>query len=208
MNIFGQDAATTQQMAEAVELSWKQRAEKAEAAQFKAEVCCALWSARFSRYESIAANGVNTIKTKILVQDYRDTVRDTQDCGKGWVSPEKHQELVERWQKCQRDYAEMGDRLIAKLDLMKDEFHRIRACSDCPAEIRQIAHRAVMDIRQHIPVIDQRDQALDKLNDAQIKLTLAVEALKRISSMSPFNIGIAQAWATEALAAIEKGESK
>lgn len=50
--------------------------------------------------------------------------------------------------------------LIDTLDLMRDEFMRIRAIAagDTRDEVRGLCDRAISGIEQHVPVIVQRDQ--------------------------------------------------
>jgi len=53
--------------------------------------------------------------------------------------------------------------LTDKLDLMTDEFQRIAACPGATSEILDICARAAANIRQNVPVITQRDNAVREM---------------------------------------------
>jgi chromosome segregation ATPase len=54
--------------------------------------------------------------------------------------------------------------LIDRIDLIYDELKRIRSCPNADNEIYELCDRAMADIRQWVPVIIQRDRAIDDLN--------------------------------------------
>ena len=49
--------------------------------------------------------------------------------------------------------------LLDRIDLMVDEFYRIRACPGANVEIKGLCDRAIRNTYQHVPVIVQRDNA-------------------------------------------------
>jgi hypothetical protein len=51
------------------------------------------------------------------------------------------------------------------VDLMNDDFKRIRACPGATDEIKGLCDRAIMNTKQHVPVIEQRDQAIRELEE-------------------------------------------
>ncbi len=50
-------------------------------------------------------------------------------------------------------------RLVAHIDLMRDEFQRIANCVEFPSEVLGLCARAIAVTHQHVPVIVQRDEA-------------------------------------------------
>jgi len=56
------------------------------------------------------------------------------------------------------------------IDLMRDEFQRIKSCPVSNSEIRQLCDRAMLNIVQRVPVIAQRDRAEDRLGVAKAAL--------------------------------------
>lgn len=56
------------------------------------------------------------------------------------------------------------------LDLMRDEFRRIKSCPGCDSEIGQLCDRAQLNLLQRVPVIAQRDRAEDRLGVAKTAL--------------------------------------
>lgn len=59
------------------------------------------------------------------------------------------------------------------MDLMVDEFKRIKACPGVSSEIKGLCDRAVWGIKQAVPLIVQRDQAEEKIRE----LTATIEKL-------------------------------
>jgi len=56
------------------------------------------------------------------------------------------------------------------LDLMRDEFQRIKSCPGCDSEIAQLCDRAQSNLLQRVPVIAQRDLAENRLGVAKTAL--------------------------------------
>lgn len=74
-------------------------------------------------------------------------------------------------------------RLTDHIDLMVDEFSRIKACHPSndhahDLEVKQICERAISNTTQNVPVIEQRDKAQSNLDiaNAEIARLTAVEA--------------------------------
>lgn len=80
-----------------------------------------------------------------------------------------------------RDCLREIERLEDRLDLMCDEFKRIVSIckSDgSPSEIVGICERGQSDIKQHVPVIKQRDNALSTMLSYREQLLIAEAALR------------------------------
>jgi len=56
------------------------------------------------------------------------------------------------------------------IDLMRDEFQRIKSCPGSNSEIGQLCDRAQSNLLQRVPVIAQRDRAEDRLGVAKTAL--------------------------------------
>lgn len=65
---------------------------------------------------------------------------------------------------------ETESKLIDHIDLMKDEFLRIKALTN-DAEIVQLCNRAVNKTDQLVPVLTQRDEAESKLRRLIVLIT-------------------------------------
>jgi len=69
---------------------------------------------------------------------------------------------------------ESGAELVGHLDLMVDEFMRIKALTWSNCEIVGLCDRAITNTKQHVPVIEQRDAALAEVD----RLTAEVATLQ------------------------------
>jgi hypothetical protein len=70
-------------------------------------------------------------------------------------------------------------KLTDTLDLMVDEFKRIRSCPGANAEIKGLCDRAIKNTYQHVPVIVQRDRAEEQVMKQRVALQeIADEAVK------------------------------
>jgi len=52
--------------------------------------------------------------------------------------------------------------MIDHIDLMMDDFRRILVCPGVTDEIRQLCERAIRTTRQNVPVITQRNEAVER----------------------------------------------
>ncbi|MFP8968556.1 hypothetical protein ACKC9G_18385 [Pokkaliibacter sp. CJK22405] len=64
--------------------------------------------------------------------------------------------------------------LIDHIDLMADEFKRIKALNPGP-EIVGLCDRAIRVTKQNVPVIEQRDRLESELNKLRREIALRVE---------------------------------
>lgn len=64
------------------------------------------------------------------------------------------------------------------LDMMRDEFQRILALTDTTEEQKGICERDAYEIEQRVSVIQQRDEALDKLSEARTQISILHEFIK------------------------------
>ena len=71
--------------------------------------------------------------------------------------------------------AESLNKLTDHIDLMVDEFQRIRARIPIDSEISGLCQRAIENTRQNVPVIQQRDEAELKVMELKRKLTFIEE---------------------------------
>jgi len=82
---------------------------------------------------------------------------------------------------------------IDTLDLMRDEFKRIRALHsiDTPhdQEVNGLCDRAIMQINQRVSVITQRDQLAESLREAKIALEDCVEWLEKCNYKATTHAG-------------------
>jgi len=69
------------------------------------------------------------------------------------IRPMTRDELVKELTELKGEISIVQD----KIDLMCDEFQRIRSCPGADGEIKGLCDRAITDIKQHVPVIEQRD---------------------------------------------------
>ena len=78
---------------------------------------------------------------------------------------------------CDLERAELVDRI----DMQCDEFQRIRACPGADEEIRGLCDRAIKDVRQHVHVIVQRDNAERERDKLRAKIERLRAGLGRIA---------------------------
>lgn len=69
---------------------------------------------------------------------------------------------------------------IDKIDLLRDEFQRIKACPGATTEIIGLCERALSDIKQKVPVIEQRDALREKVDRLEQDQIAHLDALKRL----------------------------
>jgi hypothetical protein len=69
--------------------------------------------------------------------------------------------------------------LIDHIDMMADEFKRIKALHYADTETAGLCDRAVSYIKQHVPVIEQRDRAEADRQKTREVVQALVDALKR-----------------------------
>ena len=68
------------------------------------------------------------------------------------------------------------------VDLMVDEFKRIRVCYQATKEIKGLCDRAISNTYQHFPVIVQRDKAEQSLTAERERVRVLEEALREIAA--------------------------
>ena len=71
-------------------------------------------------------------------------------------------------------------KLTDTIDLMRDEFMRIKACPSekwAKPEIDGLCDRAIKQINQHVPVIVQRDRAEAKALELRVALLTILDAV-------------------------------
>jgi len=56
---------------------------------------------------------------------------------------------------------------INQIDMLRDEFLRIKANAGCTAEIDGICVRALSDIKRRFPVVEENERRLTKLREAR-----------------------------------------
>jgi DNA repair exonuclease SbcCD ATPase subunit len=139
---------------------------------------------------------LNLVSCDVLVD--RDRLREENDrlkaitsrvaciyCGKAYSQEEKEQ-LVEHITSCEKSpmvqmVKGMESKVVDYMDLMDDEFLRIKALTDSD-EIKGLCDRAMASIEQKEPVIKQRDDAIrerDILKAELVTLETAVTDWKR-----------------------------
>lgn len=84
--------------------------------------------------------------------------------------------------------------MIDYIDLMVDDFRRIKACPGATSEIKQLCDRAITTTRQNVPVIAQRDLAQER-GDRLMVLGYAYRAAlhAEYSALTPPNSAPCQA---------------
>lgn len=68
------------------------------------------------------------------------------------------------------------------IDLMRDEFERIKSCPEVSSEIIGLCKRAITNVKQRVPVIVQRDELEKELYALRSELSKCREALKFIKN--------------------------
>lgn len=90
------------------------------------------------------------------------------------------------------------------LDLMRDEFQRIKSCPGCDSEIAQLCDRAQLNLLQRVPVIAQRDRAGDRLRVAKTALHIIANIWQTQSEACADNSRAGELMAEQARKAIAK----
>jgi hypothetical protein len=74
------------------------------------------------------------------------------------------------------------------LDLMRDEFHRIKNLTD-NSEIKGLCDRAVSGIQQHLPVLGQRDKYQAEASKIKAENSVLREALEKVRGYGTADLG-------------------
>jgi hypothetical protein len=80
--------------------------------------------------------------------------------------------------------------MVEHIDLMVDEFKRIKACPGADAEIRDLCDRAIQRTHQNVPVIVQRDEAQEEAR----RLRIYAETLEEALTPRRWTLAMSKAW--------------